>query len=130
VSKTLNFVLALSADAVHSDRPRDLRHEPTSHSQTLGSWVRIPLETWMSVCVYCLFVVLSVFSLSSLFYRCMMRVTIIDFGCKSLRQIAELYTHPILPSHIASFNYYHAMLCFLHCVLEGAEVHMYETAIM
>jgi hypothetical protein len=32
--------------------PRGLRYELSSPAQTLGSWVRIPLETWMSVCVY------------------------------------------------------------------------------
>jgi hypothetical protein len=31
-------------------------HEPSSHAGTLGSWVRIPLEAWMSVCVYSVFV--------------------------------------------------------------------------
>jgi hypothetical protein len=32
--------------------PRGLRHELSSPAQTLGSWVRIPLETWMSLCIY------------------------------------------------------------------------------
>jgi hypothetical protein len=36
--------------------PRDLRHELYSPAQTLGSWVRIPFEAWMSVCVYSVFV--------------------------------------------------------------------------
>jgi hypothetical protein len=36
--------------------PRGLRHEPSSPGRTLGSWVRIPLEAWMSVCVYSVFV--------------------------------------------------------------------------
>jgi hypothetical protein len=31
-----------------SQWPRGLRHETHSPSQTLGSWVRIQLETWMS----------------------------------------------------------------------------------
>jgi hypothetical protein len=31
------------------------KHEPSSPARTLGSWVRIPLEAWMSVCVYCVF---------------------------------------------------------------------------
>jgi hypothetical protein len=35
---------------------RGLRHELSSFAQTLGSWVRIPLEAWMSVCVYSTFV--------------------------------------------------------------------------
>jgi hypothetical protein len=33
-----------------------LRHEPTPPALTLGWWVRIPLEAWMSVCVYSAFV--------------------------------------------------------------------------
>jgi hypothetical protein len=37
-----------------SQWPRGLRHELTSPAQTLGSWVRIPLQAWMSVCVYVL----------------------------------------------------------------------------
>jgi hypothetical protein len=35
---------------------RDLRHELSSLARTLGSWVGIPLEAWMSVCVYFVFV--------------------------------------------------------------------------
>jgi hypothetical protein len=42
-----------------SQRPRGVRHELSSPSQSLGSWVRIPLEAWMSVlcafilCLFC-----------------------------------------------------------------------------
>jgi hypothetical protein len=39
-----------------SQCPRGLRHELSSPAQTLGSWVRIPLEAWMSVCIYSVFV--------------------------------------------------------------------------
>jgi hypothetical protein len=39
-----------------SQRPRGLRHEPSSPARTLGSCVRIPLKAWMSVCVYSVFV--------------------------------------------------------------------------
>jgi hypothetical protein len=39
-----------------SQWPRDLRHEPSSSARTLGSWVRIPLEAWMPVCLYSVFV--------------------------------------------------------------------------
>jgi hypothetical protein len=35
---------------------RGLRHELSPPAQTLGSWVRIPLEAWMSVCIYSVFV--------------------------------------------------------------------------
>jgi hypothetical protein len=34
---------------------RGLRHEMSSPAWTLGSWVRIPLEAWMFVCVYSVF---------------------------------------------------------------------------
>jgi hypothetical protein len=33
-----------------------VRHELPSPAQTLGSWFRIPLKAWMSVCVYFVFV--------------------------------------------------------------------------
>jgi hypothetical protein len=39
---------------------RRLRHELSSPAQTLGSWVRILLEAWMSVCVYSVFVQVAV----------------------------------------------------------------------
>jgi hypothetical protein len=35
-----------------SQWPRGLSHELSSPARTLGSWVGIPLEAWMSVCVY------------------------------------------------------------------------------
>jgi hypothetical protein len=34
-----------------SQWPRSLRHEMSSPTRTLGSWVRNPLKAWMSVCV-------------------------------------------------------------------------------
>jgi hypothetical protein len=43
-----------------SQWPRSLRHEPSSPDRILGSWVRIPLEEWMSVCIYSVFVLLCV----------------------------------------------------------------------
>jgi hypothetical protein len=43
-----------------SQRPRCLRHELSSPAQTLGSWVRIPIEALMSVCVYSVFMLLFV----------------------------------------------------------------------
>jgi hypothetical protein len=39
-----------------SQWPRGLRYELSSSAQTLGSWDRIPLEVWMSVCIYSVFV--------------------------------------------------------------------------
>jgi hypothetical protein len=35
-----------------SQWPRGLRHKLSSIARTLGSWVRMPLKAWMSVCVY------------------------------------------------------------------------------
>jgi hypothetical protein len=35
-----------------SQWPRGLRLEPSSPARTLGSWIRIPFEAWMSECVY------------------------------------------------------------------------------
>jgi hypothetical protein len=46
----------LTAFPCWSQWPRGLRHEPSSPAQTLGSWVRIPLEALMSVWVYFVFV--------------------------------------------------------------------------
>jgi hypothetical protein len=43
-----------------SQWPRGLRHEPSSPAPTLESWVLIPLEAWMSVCVYSVYIVLCV----------------------------------------------------------------------
>jgi hypothetical protein len=39
-----------------SQWPRSLGHELSSPARTLASWVRIPLEAWMSMCVYSVFV--------------------------------------------------------------------------
>jgi hypothetical protein len=44
------------ASNCRSQWPHGLRHESSSPARTLGSWVRIPLEVWMSVCVYSVFV--------------------------------------------------------------------------
>jgi hypothetical protein len=41
-----------SGQTRRSQWPRGLRHEPSPPTRTLGSWVRIPLEAWMSVCIY------------------------------------------------------------------------------
>jgi hypothetical protein len=40
--------------------PRGLRYELSSLARTLRSWVRIPLNTWISVCVYSVFVLFCV----------------------------------------------------------------------
>jgi hypothetical protein len=39
-----------------SEWQRGLRHELSSLAQPLGSWVRVSLNAWMSVCVYSVFV--------------------------------------------------------------------------
>jgi predicted nucleic acid-binding Zn ribbon protein len=38
-----------------SQRPLGLRQELSSPAPTLRSWVRMPFESWMSVCVYSVF---------------------------------------------------------------------------
>jgi hypothetical protein len=43
-----------------SQWPRGLRHEPSTPARTLGSWVRIPLKAWMSVCFYSVFMLFCV----------------------------------------------------------------------
>jgi hypothetical protein len=44
------------ARVCHSQWPRGLRHELPSPVPTLRPWVRIPLEAWMFVCIYSVFV--------------------------------------------------------------------------
>jgi hypothetical protein len=48
------------SNASRSRWPPGLRHELFSAARTLGSWIRIPLKTWMSVCVYSLLVFLCI----------------------------------------------------------------------
>jgi hypothetical protein len=43
-----------------SEWPRGLRHELSSLARKLGSWIQIPLNAWMSVCLFCVCVVLCV----------------------------------------------------------------------
>jgi hypothetical protein len=45
-----------STKMCRSQWPRDLRHELSSLARKLRSWVRIPFEAWMSVCVDSVFV--------------------------------------------------------------------------
>jgi hypothetical protein len=57
---TFIFLLAISVHVLsaflrlvsRSQWPLGLRHELSSPAQTLGSWVPIPREAWMSVRVY------------------------------------------------------------------------------
>jgi hypothetical protein len=46
----------LSITLSRSQWQRSLKHELSSIALTLGSWVRIPFEAWMSICVYSVFV--------------------------------------------------------------------------
>jgi hypothetical protein len=50
--RNINLVLKSMAD--RSQWPRGLRHELSSLARKLGSWVRIPLKAWMSVCTFIL----------------------------------------------------------------------------
>jgi hypothetical protein len=43
-----------------SQWPRGLMHERSSPAGTLGSWVRIPLDAWIFVCVYFVFLLFCV----------------------------------------------------------------------
>jgi hypothetical protein len=49
-----------SNEQIMSQWPRGLMQELSSPAQTLGSCVGIPLEAWMSLCVYSVCVVLRV----------------------------------------------------------------------
>jgi hypothetical protein len=51
----LRTMLITPWNADPSGQPRDIRHEMSSLTRTLGSWVRIPLKAWTFVCVYSLF---------------------------------------------------------------------------
>jgi hypothetical protein len=57
VQRFFHFKLQIPTEIPsRSQWPRSLRHELPSLPQTLGSWVRIPLETWTCVCAYSVFV--------------------------------------------------------------------------
>jgi hypothetical protein len=49
-------------EGCRSQWPRGLKHELPSPARKLGSWVRISLEAWMSVCSFCVCAVLCVSS--------------------------------------------------------------------
>jgi hypothetical protein len=55
----LRYVL-VAVYLCRSQWPRSLRHELSSLTRTLGSWVRMPLKEWMSVCGYSVFVLFCV----------------------------------------------------------------------
>jgi hypothetical protein len=57
--RTNNFFL-LEVFVRRSQWARGLRHELSSLAQTLGSWLRFPLKSWMSMCVYSVFVLFCV----------------------------------------------------------------------
>jgi hypothetical protein len=56
-TRMMVWLLDFCAIIIHcrSKWPRGLRHKLSSPAPTLGSWVRILLEAWMSVCVYSVF---------------------------------------------------------------------------
>jgi hypothetical protein len=56
----MNYLWIRKCISGRSHWPHGLRHELSSAAQTLVSWVQIPLETWMSVCVYFVFMPSSV----------------------------------------------------------------------
>jgi hypothetical protein len=57
VPRSVFFRLNFSISNIRrSQWSRGLSHELSSLGQKLGSWVRIPFEAWMSVCIYSVFV--------------------------------------------------------------------------
>jgi hypothetical protein len=49
-----NFI-TVNCKSRRSQWPRGLRHWLSSPARTLGPWIRIPFEAWMSVCIYSVF---------------------------------------------------------------------------
>jgi hypothetical protein len=47
----LVYLMTVSVFRSQSQRSSGLKHEPFSPARKMGSWVRIPVEAWMSVCV-------------------------------------------------------------------------------
>jgi hypothetical protein len=60
IMMVIKIIITKSKLSIRSDgrsqRPRGLRHKMSWPAWTLGLWVRIPLDAWMSVCVYAVFV--------------------------------------------------------------------------
>jgi hypothetical protein len=69
-----------------SEWPHGLRHELSSPARTMGSWVRIPLRTWMSVCVYSVCVVLCVGSGLATGWSLVQGVLLTVYKIKKLRK--------------------------------------------
>jgi hypothetical protein len=63
--------------------PRGLRHETSSSAWTLGSWVRIPIEAWVFVCVYSVFVLSCVGSGLATGWSLVQGVLPIVYKCKN-----------------------------------------------
>jgi hypothetical protein len=57
---SLHEIARLLHKNYRSQWPHGLKQEPSSHAVALGSWVRIPLEVWMCVFVYSVFVLFCV----------------------------------------------------------------------
>jgi hypothetical protein len=56
----LKFFHVCICKPCRSQWPRGLKHEPSFTARTLVSWIRIPHEAWMSMCVYSVFVLFCV----------------------------------------------------------------------
>jgi hypothetical protein len=52
----MHYFLSICFLVGQSQWPRGLKHKPSSPVRTVGSLVRIPLEAWMFVCFYSVFV--------------------------------------------------------------------------
>jgi hypothetical protein len=73
-----------------SQWPRGLRHKMSSPAGTLGSWVRIPLEEWMFVCFYSVFVLSCVSSGLVTGWSLVQWVLLIVYKCKITELIRGL----------------------------------------
>jgi hypothetical protein len=86
ISASWEHLLGLSAMSIglkcRSQWPRGLRYEMSSPAWTLGSFVRIPLEAWMFVCVYSVFVLFCVGSGLATGWSLVQGVLPIVYKCK------------------------------------------------
>jgi hypothetical protein len=77
----IDFIILIIFDG-WSQWPRGLEHEMSSPAWTLGSWVRISLEAWMSVCVYSVFMLSCVSSGLATGWSLVQGVLPIAYKCK------------------------------------------------
>jgi hypothetical protein len=59
-SSNASLIIGIKPKTSRSQWPRGLSHEPSSSARTMGLWIRIQIEAWMSLCVYSVFVLFCV----------------------------------------------------------------------